>query len=230
MAIPMPSIKNEVALDETEAFSTFNSCIAILSLRPNATGVVNYLKTNTKDKYGQELTLEEKYILGASTKETTHAMIGFCCLVYPYERYKKLHAIYPDKRYTPEKVFGDGFGTDVSGDGFKKAFPGSRIVTWNPNIVRTPGTDDYRTERTAWFIECVRNSFAYGQSEIIIEGEMEGLRIWNILRDAVNAEFEVVMKLEEFASLVNGMLSHAMSVVLENGSYEPLQKLLDVDW
>ena len=224
----IPLIHNEDFLTEDEAYDMFNEAISAISQYLNRAGVADYLKSQSTDSDGNPFTGNDKYILGRSWKETTYSTLGFCCIAYPYERYTKLQKLNPNKRLPVANVFGFLGSNDVDGSQFQRTFPGSLIHTWDPDKVLTAGV--WKTEPSTWFIRCLRNSFAHGQSSVVNVAGMDRLRIWNTPDRGANIDFDVSMALDEFASLIKSLVTHAMHMVLEDGRYSPLDKLVSKDW
>ncbi|KAL6704934.1 hypothetical protein ACN47E_007479 [Coniothyrium glycines] len=144
--------------------------------------------------------------------------LGVYSFVVPYERYKKMC-----RHYGQDPSFAFGFEKYVDSDG--RAFGNDFSV-----IVHRWAPGD--KPKDSWFADMVRNSFAHGQSTMEMQGGQVGIVMCNA-RDGLTPDFEVFVKMEDFARLMTTAVSNFVAAFVEEGSIHPLSayvKDLETRW
>ena len=148
--------------------------------------------------------------------ESTYVTLGLCRTACAYEKYTKLQKINPNKWLPVARCLLWFSGLRL----LWMEVSSRELVFWyfDTHLGSSPGFDrrglEGKTELSTWYIRCLRDSFAHGQSKVVNFAGMERRRIWNTSEGVANIDFDVSMALDEFAALIKSAVTHAICLLL----------------
>ena len=165
----------------------FNEALGALALQPLDCGVSKAKWMSLKGNRG----LADCYqALLFSIQTAKLATLGTCVFVLPYERYKKIVDGY--RTFNPDASRAFGLDRYSNRSTFEVKFPSAEVVHW----------DSVSFDKLSWFTDCVRNSFAHGQTTFKRDCENRYDMVETLNAGAgMTPNFQVKMRVDDFYKL-----------------------------
>ncbi|KAI5925414.1 hypothetical protein F4810DRAFT_660445 [Camillea tinctor] len=184
-----------------------------------ANGIVNW--KSVQGKGPNKITdAEYKVIINGFTPFNL-VSIGNFCIVLPLERYKKILAQAGNTTVDPADAF--NLGDFTSAANLNARYPKTVVETF-------AGTSNRPRQ---WFNNCVRNSFAHGQSAYVnnpIVNDVTHKGTFILIYNATpkgTVNLKIYMPHDEFVDMMIKGLVFFVETVVQGKSYQPLTKLLN---